>query len=117
MSKFKTAVLGAIGGRFLAQARVDAVDVLSQRFRLITLSWEKFSDAPMQPAAKLRLNAGNWEMRAYTPLSFDPMTDRVQILAYLHGDGPGSSWARSAVAGDTTHIMGLQESLNLTGLS
>jgi ferric-chelate reductase (NADPH) len=113
MSRLKTVVLGAIGSRFLAQARVDAVDILSHRFRLITLSSEKFSDGPMQPAAKLRLNAGNWEMRAYTPLSFDAMTDRVQILAYVHGDGPGSAWARSAVPGDTTHVMGLQESLNL----
>jgi ferric-chelate reductase (NADPH) len=93
VSKFKTAVLGAIGGRFLAQARVDAVDVISDQFRLITLGSEKFGEAPMQPAAKVRLNAGNWEMRAYTPLSFDAMTDRVQILAYLHGDGPGSTWA------------------------
>jgi ferric-chelate reductase (NADPH) len=117
MSKFKTAVLGAIGGRFLAQARVDAVDAISHQFRLITMSSEKFGAAPMQPAAKVRLNAGNWEMRAYTPLSYDAMTDSVQILAYLHGDGPGCTWARSAVPGDTTHVMGLQESLKVMALS
>ena len=117
MPGVKTAVLGAIGSRFLAQARVDAVDVISDQFRLITLSSEKFTDATMQPGAKVRLNAGNWEMRAYTPLSLDAMAGRVQILAYLHGEGPGSLWARSAGSGDVTHLMGLQESLDLMGLS
>jgi ferric-chelate reductase (NADPH) len=117
MSKFKTAVLGAIGSRFMARAQVDAVEVISDRFRLITLSSEKFNDATMQPAAKVRLNAGNWEMRAYTPLSIDAVAGRVQILAYLHGEGPGSVWARSAVPGDLTHILGLQESLDLMALS
>jgi ferric-chelate reductase (NADPH) len=117
MSSFKTAVLGAIGSRLMAQVRVDDVDVLSNRFRLISLSSEKFKGATMQPAAKVRLNAGNWEMRAYTPLSLDAVAGRVQVLAYLHGEGPGSLWARSAEPGDLTHMFGLQESLDLRGLS
>jgi ferric-chelate reductase (NADPH) len=117
MSTFKKAILGAIGSNFLPQATVYAVDIISDQFRLITLSSEKFKDAAMQPAAKVRLNAGNWEMRAYTPLSLDSVAGRVQILAYLHGEGPGSTWARSAVPGDLTHIMGLQESLDLDELS
>jgi ferric-chelate reductase (NADPH) len=117
VSSLKTAVLGAIGSRFMAQARVDAVDIISDRFRLITLSSDKLKSATMQPTAKVRLNAGDWEMRAYTPLSFDAVAGRVQVLAYLHGDGPGSVWGRSTAPGDLTHIMGLQESLNLLGLS
>jgi ferric-chelate reductase (NADPH) len=117
MSRFKTTVLGAIGSRFMAQARVDAVDVISDQFRLIALSSEKFKGATMQPAGKVRFNAGNWEMRAYTPLSLDAVTGRVQLLAYLHGEGPGSIWARSAGPCDVTHIIGLQESLDLRGLS
>jgi ferric-chelate reductase (NADPH) len=117
MASFKKTVLGAIGGRFMAQAKVEAIDEVSSKFRLITLSSEKFKAATMQPAAKVRLNAGNWEMRAYTPLSIDAVAGRVQILAYLHGDGRGSVWARSAMPGDFTHIMGLQESLALMELS
>lgn len=117
MPSLKTTVLGVIGGRFLAQARVDHVDVISDRFRLIDLVSEKFRGARLEPASKLRLNAGNWEMRAYTPMSIDAAAGRVRILAYLHGDGPGSIWARSAVTGALTHIMGLQESLSLADLS
>ena len=117
MSKFKAAVLGAIGSRFMARAQVDAVEVIADRYRLITLSSEKFNDAMIQPASKLRLNAGNWEMRAYTPLSIDAGAGRIQIVAYLHGEGPGSIWARSAAPGDLTHMLGLQESLDLTELS
>jgi ferric-chelate reductase (NADPH) len=107
MASFKKTVLGAIGGRFMAQAKVEAIDNISSKFKAAT----------MQPAAKVRLNAGNWEMRAYTPLSIDAVAGRVQILAYLHGDGRGSVWARSAMPGDFTHIMGLQESLALMELS
>jgi ferric-chelate reductase (NADPH) len=117
MPSLKQTVLGAIGSRVLAQARVDDLDVISDQFRLITLSSEKFKGATMQPAAKVRLNAGNWDMRAYTPLSLDAMSGRVQILAYLHGEGPGSMWARSAVPGALTHIMGLQPSLDLVELA
>jgi ferric-chelate reductase (NADPH) len=117
MSKFKTALLGAIGSRFMARAKVDAVDALSDQFRLITLHSDKFNEATMQPAAKVRLNAGSWEMRAYTPLALDAAAGRVQILAYLHGEGPGSIWARSARPGDVTHILGLQESLDLMELA
>jgi ferric-chelate reductase (NADPH) len=117
MPKFKTAILGAIGSRFMARARVDAVAVISDRFRLITLRSEKFNDAMLQPAMKVRLNAGNWEMRAYTPLSIDAEAGRVEILIYLHGDGPGSIWARSAMPGDLTHSLGLQESLDLVEMS
>jgi ferric-chelate reductase (NADPH) len=117
MSKFKSSVLGFIGSKFLDQAKVDDVDVISDHFRLITLSCEKFKAATMQPAAKVRLNAGNWEMRAYTPLSIDAVTGRVQILTYLHGHGLGSNWARSVVPGDLTHILGPQRSLDLVGLS
>ena len=117
MSKFKSSVLGFLGTKFMAQAKVDDVDVLSDHFCPITLSSEKFKAATMQPAAKIRLNAGNWEMRAYTPLSIDAETGRVQILAYLHGQGPGSIWARSAMPGDLTHVIGPQRSLDLVGLS
>ena len=117
MSSFKTKVLSVLGSRLMAQAKVEEVEAMSDRFRLITLSSEKFSETAMQPATKIRLNAGNWEMRAYTPLSIDATTRRIQILAYLHGESPGSSWARSAVPGDLTHILGPQVSLDLAGLS
>jgi ferric-chelate reductase (NADPH) len=117
MPGFKSTVLGAFASKLMAQARVEDVDVISDQFRLITLSSEKFRNAIMQPAAKIRLNAGDWEMRAYTPLSIDSSAARLQILAYLHGDGPGSSWVRAALPGHLTHILGPQQSLDLVGLS
>jgi ferric-chelate reductase (NADPH) len=117
MPAFKTTVLSALGGTFLPQATVTEIDVISSQFRLISLNCDKFKQAPIQPASKIRLNPGNWELRAYTPLSIDTQTGRMQILAYLHGDGPGGRWARSAKQGNLTHVLGPQTSLDLIGHS
>ena len=117
MSGFKKTILGAVGSRFMAQAKVEEVSIISDRFRLVTLSSEKFKTATMQPGAKVRLNAHDWELRAYTPLSVDAVPGRIQILAYLHGVGPGSIWAGSAMPGTLTHVLGPQSSLDFIGLS
>jgi ferric-chelate reductase (NADPH) len=117
VSGFKRAILGMVGSRITARARVEAVEAVTDHFRLIDIVADDLKSAVWQPAAKIQIDTGNWEMRTYTPLSIDAASGRVRVLAFVHGNGAGSTWARSAKPGDATHIKGPRGSLDLRGLA
>jgi NADPH-dependent ferric siderophore reductase len=109
----KKAILSVLGGKMAAQARVEAVERVSEHFRLIDILSAGLKNWAWQPGAKLQLDTGGWEMRTYTPISIDAAAERVRILAFGHGRGPASKWAMSVKAGDGTHIVGPRPSLDL----
>jgi NADPH-dependent ferric siderophore reductase len=45
-------------------------------------------------------------MRTYTPRRFDPATSEIEIDFVLHGEGPGSTWAAQAAAGQDLILLG-----------
>ena len=55
------------------------------------------------------------EMRDYTPRSFDTARRELVIDFVDHGDGPASSWARGAKAGETLKIAGPRGSRVIAG--
>jgi ferric-chelate reductase (NADPH) len=113
----KKAILSAVGGKVAAQARVEAVERVSEHFRLIDILSRGLKNSAWEPGAKMQLDTGGWEMRTYTPISIDAAAERVRILAYGHGHGPASKWAMSVEAGDATHIIGPRPSLALADLN
>jgi ferric-chelate reductase (NADPH) len=117
VSGLKRAILGMVGTRITAPARVEAVEAVSEHFRLIELVAEDLKSAVWQPAARIQIDTGDWEMRTYTPLSIDAASGRVRVLAFVHGDGAGSTWAGSVKPGDATHFTGPRRSLDLRGVS
>lgn len=52
--------------------------------------------------------------RTYTPMSWDAGNGRTRLLAFAHGDGPGSRWADGLREGDTCQFFGPRHSLDLT---
>jgi len=103
----------AVQKLFMRRARVDAVDDLSAHFRMIALTGEGLQGADWTPGDKVQIQLGSWTQRTYTPLHWDPIEGRTRILAYLHGDGPGTVWARAARAGDVCHLFGPRKSIDL----
>ncbi len=97
-------------------ARVAAVEALSPRFRLIDLEGECLKNVAWQPGQKVQVAIGaGLSSRTYTPMSWDADAGRTRMLAYLHGDGPGSRWAGSLLAGQVCQFLGPRRSLDLSG--
>lgn len=101
---------------FTRQSRVDSIEELNPKFRLITLSGDALKKVTWVPGDKVQVQLGGWVQRTYTPLDWVSEEGRARILVYLHTDGPGTRWARSLRVGDACTIFGPRKSIDLTQL-
>ena len=101
----------------MRSARVAAVTTLSPRFRLIELEGDALKDVAWAAGQKIQVAMGaGLSARTYTPMSWDAGIGRTRLLAFAHGDGPGSRWAGGLRRGDICQFFGPRRSLDLTGL-
>ena len=98
---------------FTRNARVLEIEPVGDRFRLITLGGEALKQVNWTPGDKLQLMLGSWIQRTFTPIEWDAIRGRTRILAYLHGAGPGASWARETRIGDDCVLFGPRRSIDL----
>ncbi|MBR0710519.1 siderophore-interacting protein [Bradyrhizobium liaoningense] len=98
-------------------ALVVTVETLSPRFARIELEGEALKDVAWTAGQKIQVAIGaGLSARTYTPMSWDTGRGRTRLLAFAHGDGPGSRWASSLREGDTCQFFGPRRSLDLAGL-
>ncbi len=102
---------------FRRQSRVDSIEELNAKFRLITLSGDALKNVTWTPGDKVQIQLGGWVQRTYTPIDWVSEEGRIRILVYLHADGPGALWARSLRVGDGCSLLGPRGSIDLTQLS
>ena len=96
-------------------ARVAAVEVLSEHFRLVDLEGEALTDIAWAVGQKVQISMGTGlTTRTYTPISWDAGRGGTRLLAFAHGDGPGSRWAGGLCKGDTCQFFGPRRSLDLS---
>ncbi|NVM75922.1 NADPH-dependent ferric siderophore reductase [Duganella sp. SG902] len=98
---------------FTRGARVLEIAEPSPDFRLITLGGDALRDVDWTPGDKIQLMLGGWTQRTYTPLDWDAAEGRTRILVYLHGDAPGTRWARTLRQGDACAFFGPRKSVRL----
>lgn len=108
---------GAIGKALIKLlmrgARVIASEALGSRFRLITFEGDDLRKVSWTAGEKIQVSLGSaFTSRTYTPLNWDPSAGTTQILAFAHGQGPGSEWARNLKVGDHCHLLGPRRSLD-----
>jgi NADPH-dependent ferric siderophore reductase len=98
-------------------ARVANVETLSPHFRLVELEGDALKDVAWTAGQKIQVAMGTGlSARTYTPMSWDAGHGRTRLLAFAHGDGPGSRWASGLRAGDACQFFGPRRSLDLAGL-
>ena len=98
-------------------ARVTNVETLASHIRLIELEGEALKDVAWTAGQKIQVAMGSGlSARTYTPMSWDADGGRTRLLAFTHGDGPGSRWANGLRGGDICQFFGPRRSLDLTGL-
>ena len=98
-------------------ARVAAIETLSSCFRLIELEGDALKDVAWAVGQKLQVAMGaGLSARTYTPMSWDAGHGRTRLLAFAHGDGPGSKWVSGLREGDACQFFGPRRSLDLADL-
>jgi len=113
MSKFKKAVLGWLGEKFCQPARIVSIKVVSEHFRLIHIESPSFSKMKWKAGDKIQINTGDWDVRTYTPIAHDSTLAQIQLLVFVHGNGPGAFWAKNLKKGDLCDVFGPSSSLSL----
>jgi NADPH-dependent ferric siderophore reductase len=108
----------AITRLLMRPARVTGVTSLSENFRLIGFQGEALKNCTWSPGDKVQLKLdGGLITRTYTPVEWDWELGRTHFLAYCHGAGPGSEWARQVMVGDQRQFFGPRGSLELVSLA
>ncbi len=98
-------------------ACVAAVETLSPHFRLVDLQGEALRNVDWVAGQKVQVSMGTGlSARTYTPMSWALDRGRTRLLAFGHGDAPGSRWASGLRVGDACQFFGPRRSLDLSGL-
>ncbi|MFZ5780250.1 MAG: siderophore-interacting protein [Pseudomonadota bacterium] len=98
----------------MKRATVVATEPLADRFRLITLEGPALQGVAWTPGQKIQIAMGSaFVARTYTPLDWDAAAGRTSLLAYAHGEGPGSRWVRRVRVGDPCDLFGPRKSVDV----
>ena len=100
----------------LTATTVTEIQELTGRFRLIELEGEGLRKGRFRPGDKLQIRVAPWKLRTYTPLHWDYTLGRTQLLAFVHADGPGTTWASSLAVGARVDVLGPRSSIPLSDL-
>ncbi|BBB40412.1 siderophore-interacting protein [Mycobacteroides abscessus] len=78
-----------------------------------------FRHAQWSPGDKmqLRIRRGSLQARAYTPINWDNIEGSTELLAFLHGDGPGARWFDEVTIGAAGYVFGPSSSIDLTNVA
>jgi NADPH-dependent ferric siderophore reductase len=100
---------------FTRSARVLEIEDIAGAFRIITLGGDALRKADWTPGDKIQIQLGGWRQRTYTPMGWDAENGRTRVLVHLHGDAPGTRWARALRVGDDCVVFGPRKSVRLPG--
>lgn len=92
--------------RFARAARVTQVDELAPRLRRVRVQGEALRGVAFRPGQEVEFRVSERAFRHYTPASFDEKDGAMDIVFYLHGQGPGSAWAASLRSGQAVGVLG-----------
>lgn len=109
MSSVKGLLLDAVGRFALRDTKVVAIREVGPVMRAIELAGEKLRDVDWIPGDKIQILLPSKDVRTYTPTRWDGRS--TEILAFHHGDSPGSAWSRAIKVGDVVRFVGPQRSL------
>jgi len=104
---------GVLRRMLMRRATISACRPIAERFHLITLEGPALQGMSWAPGQKVQIAmAAPFVTRTYTPIEWDALTGRTRILCYVHGEGPGSAWARDVKPGDECDVFGPRSSVD-----
>lgn len=85
--------------------RVTEVETLSPRVRRIRLAADRLVGQSFVPGDKIKLQA-NDVLRSYTPSRVNTQEGWLDIIVFLHGQGPAAQWASTVEVGASASFLG-----------
>lgn len=113
MKRVKQALCSIVGKWMSDELIVTAVREHGTRFRSFELAGEALRGVAFRAGDKAQLLLPDGP-RTYTPFAFDAQRGTMQLLAYMHGESPGSEWVRELTVGTRVSVCGPSSSLPLT---
>jgi len=114
MSPMPQFVTSAVTKMLFRSAVVSEVVPLSGHFRLIQLEGDELKEVAWVPGQKIQVHLGDLLCRTYTPIEWNSVEGWTRIVAFLHGNGPGSEWASSVRPGTLCQFIGPRSSLDFS---
>ena len=102
---------------FFAELDVVSTTQIAERFRRIELHGETVAKEGFRAGDKLQILIPGAGPRTYSPFGLDRARGTFSVLAYVHGEEPGATWAATARVGAVLRAFGPRRSLALEGIA
>ncbi|WP_226994143.1 siderophore-interacting protein [Myxococcus hansupus] len=91
---------------FAKPTRVTTIESLAPRLRRVRFVGDALKGAHFEPGHEVEFRVGPTAFRHYTPTHVDVATGALEVVFFLHGQGPGSAWAEALQPGALVDILG-----------
>ena len=102
---------------FTRKAKIASVEVMSEHFKLVTLSGDELKDHVFVVGQKTQIPVGGLSTRTFTPITWDSVLGRTKFLAYCHSDTPAAELIGALKEGGDIAMFGPRSSLDLSALA
>lgn len=85
---------------------VTQVEYYDKLLKRVRYQGESLMEVNWLPAQEIEFRVTATAYRHYTPLCWNNAEGYADVLFYLHGQGPGSSWADQLEVGDEVNLIG-----------
>ncbi|MDC3954171.1 siderophore-interacting protein [Polyangium jinanense] len=92
--------------RFGRRAEVTGVADLAPKLRKVRFEGEALRGVTFKAGHEVEFRVSDRAFRHYTPSAFDARAGAMEVVFFLHGQGPGSHWAANLRRGQTTNVLG-----------
>lgn len=91
---------------FRRPVEVRAVHSIAKDLIRVQFSGKSLVGVKCRAGQEVEFRVSDTSFRHYTPSFFDAEQGHMEVVFFLHDQGPGSLWARELKKGDLVHVMG-----------
>lgn len=106
MPKIPSLLVNFLESKYSNSVEVVEIKDLTLQLRRVRFYGDALKGCPFRPGQVVEFRVNTQTFRHYTPSSFDSQLGFMELLFYLHGKGPGSTWASQLKVGDHIKILG-----------
>lgn len=91
--------------------RVVETEMVARQMKRVRLAGKEFRHLNWKPGQQIRLKVDSFTklhdaVRTYSIWRYEPDEGIIDLLMYMHGEGPGSAWVEKVKTGDVATFVG-----------
>ncbi|MBX3161871.1 MAG: siderophore-interacting protein [Deltaproteobacteria bacterium] len=91
--------------RFARACRIAHIERLAQRLHRVRFEGPELRDLSFRPGQEVEIRVDATSFRHYTPARYE-RGGAIEVLFYLHGFAPGTTWVRGLEVGAAARLLG-----------